>query len=155
MEECLYSCRGLLKIVQAPSTNLSWAPFSCFISGPVMKELSEESNIKTFGLKDGYSINIYGITLGAKCLVWVKNCCHILLDQNFDPSLLINKLWLVFMGKRKKNLKKKNQNSWLKKKTMFFKIANPQYFFVKISWIGTWPWVSRIYWCEGHWCSSI
>ena len=28
------------------------------------------------------------------------------------------------------------------KKTEFFKIANSQYFFVKISWIG--PWVSRI-----------
>ena len=33
----------------------------------------------------------------------------------------------------------------------FFKIANSQNFFVKISWIG--PWVSRINWCEGHWCS--
>ena len=24
----------------------------------------------------------------SKCLVWVKKCCHIWLDQNFDPSLL-------------------------------------------------------------------
>ena len=29
---------------------------------------------------------------GAKCLVWVKKCCHVWLDQNFDPSLLTNKL---------------------------------------------------------------
>ena len=34
----------------------------------------------------------------------------------------------------------------------FFKIANSQNFFAKISQIG--PWVSRIDWCEGHWCSS-
>ena len=34
----------------------------------------------------------------------------------------------------------------------FFKIANSQKNFVKISQIG--PWVSRIDWCEGHWCSS-
>ena len=36
----------------------------------------------------------------SKCLVWVKKCCHIWLDQNFDPSLLTNKLWLVFMRKK-------------------------------------------------------
>ena len=35
---------------------------------------------------------------------------------------------------------------------MFFKIANSQNLFVKISWIG--PWVRRIDWCEGHWLSS-
>ena len=34
----------------------------------------------------------------------------------------------------------------------FFKIANSWNFFAKISQIG--PWVSRIEWCEGHWCSS-
>ena len=39
------------------------------------------------------------------------------------------------------HFEKKNQNGRLKK-TTFFKIANSQYFFVKISWIG--PWVSRI-----------
>ena len=27
-----------------------------------------------------------------ECLVWVKKCCHIWLDQNFEPSLLTNKL---------------------------------------------------------------
>jgi hypothetical protein len=42
------------------------------------------------------------------------------------------------MGKKQK---KKIQNGRLKK-SAFFKIANPQNFFVKISWIG--PWVSRI-----------
>jgi hypothetical protein len=38
-------------------------------------------------------------------------------------------------------VKKKIQNGQLKK-TEFFKIANSQNFFAKISWIG--PWVSRI-----------
>ena len=54
---------------------------------------------------------------------------------------------------------KKKKKIWRKKFKMadfskwpFFKIANSQKNFVKISWIG--PWVSRIDWCEGHWCSS-
>ena len=47
--------------------------------------------------------------------------------------------------------KKKIQNGGFSK-WPFFKIDNSQKFFVKISWIG--PWVSRIDWCEGHWCSS-
>ena len=46
---------------------------------------------------------------------------------------------------------KKIQNGRLKKSS-FFKIANSQKFFTKISQMG--PWVSRIEWCEGHWCSS-
>ena len=90
----------------------------------------------------------------SKCLVWVKKCCHIWLDQNFDPSLLTNKLWLVFMRKKQKKknyFEKKIQNGRLKK-TMFFKIANSQKIFAKISQIG--PWVSRIDWCKGHWCGS-
>ena len=68
--------------------------------------------------------------------------------QNFNPFLI--QLWLFFIPnkeKKKKKIKKKIQNGRLKK-TMFFKIANSQYFFVKILWIG--PWVSRIDWCEGH-----
>jgi hypothetical protein len=43
--------------------------------------------------------------------------------------------------KKKYFLKNKIQNGRLKK-TKFFKTANSQYFFSKISWIG--PWVSRI-----------
>ena len=42
--------------------------------------------------------NCLGIHSPSKCLAWVKKCCHIWLDQNFDPSLLTNKLWLVFKG---------------------------------------------------------
>ena len=55
------------------------------------------------------------------------------------------------MKQEKKKIKKKFQNSRLKK-TEFFKIANSQICIVKILWIG--PLVSRIDWCEGHWCSS-
>ena len=88
-----------------------------------------------------------------ECLVWDKKCCHVWLDH--EPSLLTNKLWLIFMGKKTKNkkffLKKKIQNGRLKK-SVFFKIANSQNFFLKISWIG--PWVRRIDWCEGHWFIS-
>ena len=86
----------------------------------------------------------------SKCFVWVKKCCHVCLGQNFVPSLLTSKLWLVFMRKKQKKIffsKKKIQNGRLKK-TTFFKIANSQNFFTKISQIG--PWVSRIDWCEGH-----
>ena len=40
------------------------------------------------------------------------------------------------MGKKQKNSK------WPTQKSAFFKIANSQKFFVKISWIG--PWLSMI-----------
>ena len=74
--------------------------------------------------------------------------------QNFDPSLLPKKLWLLFMGwsKNKFFWKKKFQNGWLKN-SEFFKTINSQYFFAKISGIG--PWVSRINWCKGYQCCSI
>ena len=38
------------------------------------------------------------------------------------------------------------------KKNSFSSSANSQYFFMKFLWFG--PWVSRIDWCEGHWCGS-
>jgi hypothetical protein len=37
-------------------------------------------------------------------------------------------------------------------KIEIFNSHNSQYFFAKMSWIGNW--VSRIDWCEGHWCGS-
>ena len=52
---------------------------------------------------------------------------------------------------KKKFWTKKIQNGWFSK-WPFFKTANSQIFFVKISWIG--PWVSRIDWCKGHWWGS-
>ena len=38
------------------------------------------------------------------------------------------------------------------KKTSFSSSAISQYFFKKFLWFG--PWVSRIDWCEWHWCGS-
>ena len=67
--------------------------------------------------------------------------------QNFNPSLLLKTLWLIFMGMKQK--KSKITDS---KKTEFFYSANSQYFFSKISWID--PWVSRIDCYKGHWCGS-
>ena len=61
--------------------------------------------------------------------------------------LVSHKLWLIW--KRMKQKKFKMADS---KKSSFFKIANSQNFFMKIFQLG--PWVSRIKWCEGHWCSS-
>ena len=55
--------------------------------------------------------------------------------RNWVPSILIHKLWLIFMGrkqKKKKNFEKKNQNGQLKKSS-FFKIANSQYFLWKFT----------------------
>ena len=54
--------------------------------------------------------------------------------NNLKKCRPINNHYYVVPGK--KNPK------WPTQKTMFFKIANSQYFFVKIFWIG--PWVSRI-----------
>ena len=57
-------------------------------------------------------------------------------------------------GSSKRNFffEKKKSKMAVFQKWPFFKIANSQNFFVKISQIR--PWVSRIAWCEGHWSSS-
>ena len=92
------------------------------------------------------------------CLLWVVQATLPFkmfgMGQKVLSYLLTIKLWLIFMGKKQKKIffwKKKIQNGRLKK-SAFFKIANSQNFFVKISWIGSW--VSRIDWCEGHWFIS-
>ena len=59
--------------------------------------------------------------------------------------------WFYWRSIKKKFLKKKIRNAHLSK-CPFFKISNPQIFLSKISWIGTF--VSRIDWCQRHWCSS-
>ena len=76
---------------------------------------------------------------------WIKILTHPWYPSSFDW------FWWRWSNKKKIVCKKKIQNGRLKK-TEFFKIANSHNFFVKILWIG--PWVSRIDWCEGHWCSS-
>ena len=51
-----------------------------------------------------------------ECLVW-----DVWLDQNFGPSLLTNKLWLIFMGKKQKKFFfwKKNSKWPTQKKCIF------------------------------------
>ena len=75
--------------------------------------------------------------------------------QNFKKKMIPHTKHKVFFIRKNKTKiffwKKKIQNGRLKKRS-FFKIANSQYFLVKISRIG--PWVSRIEWCEGHWNGS-
>ena len=67
--------------------------------------------------------------------------------QNFDPSLLSYKCWLIFIGMKQKNSK------WPTQKNLIFQLRQFSIFFMKISWIS--PWVSRIDWCKGHWfCST-
>ena len=74
-----------------------------------------------------------------KCLAWVKKC-HVWLDKNFDPFLLLPINFDIFSWEMKqKNLLKKSK--WTTKKNAF-QFPNSQYFFAKISWIN--PLVSRI-----------
>ena len=69
------------------------------------------------------------------------------------PFYHINLGWFSLEWSKKKIFffEKKIQNGRLKKSS-FFKIANSQNFFTKISQMD--PWVSRIEWCERHWSSS-
>ena len=64
-----------------------------------------------------YSIlHSFGQRLYGKCLPMTKWAENQVNHQNFDPSLLPKKLWLLFMGmKQKKKLKKRIQNGRLKK----------------------------------------
>ena len=67
----------------------------------ILITLQFQKNHEIFKLQDyNYSIAY----APSKCLVWVKKCCRIWLDQNFDPFLLTNKLWRVFMRIKQKNL---------------------------------------------------
>ena len=62
-------------------------------------------------------------------------------------TFLTYNCWLIFMRMKQKKI----QNCRLKKRS-FSSPTNSEYLFSKISWIG--PWVSRVEWCEGHWCGS-
>ena len=66
------------------------------------------------------------------------------------------KKWYIIWKPRfffhSKKTKQKIQKGQLKKNS-FSSLANSQYFFMKISWIG--PSASKIYWCKGYLCGSI
>ena len=80
-------------------------------------------------------------------------CCKPGYNQNFDPSLLHYKGWLIFMEmKQKKICFEKKNSKWPTQKNLDFQLPQFSKFFLKISGIG--PWVSRIDWCKGHLCGS-
>ena len=62
--------------------------------GRILSERDLPSNRKSsvLGKNCLTSKQSHYIHSSAKCLVWVKKCCHVWFDQNFDPSLLTNKL---------------------------------------------------------------
>jgi hypothetical protein len=62
-------------------------------------------------------------------------------QKKMIPQMKAFGLFNKMKQKKKKLLKKKIQNGHLKKRS-FSSSTNSQYFFVKISWIGSW--VSRI-----------
>ena len=73
-------------------------------------------------------------------LFWAENQNN---HQNFGPSLLPKKIWLIFMGMKQKKSK------WWTQKTWFFNFTI-SLFFAKIS--GICPWMITINWCKGRWC---
>ena len=52
--------------------------------------------------------------------------------ENFDPSLVLKKLWLIFMEMKQKKIEQKN-SKWPIQKTEIFKTTNFQTFFANIS----------------------
>jgi hypothetical protein len=83
--------------------------------------------------------------------------CILVRSASFPRFWIVQKKWyLIWKGclfslRRSKFLWKK-KSKWPRQKTSFSSSTNSQYFFIKFLWLG--PWVSRINWCEGHWCGS-
>jgi hypothetical protein len=72
----------------------------------------------------------------------------------YHPYNPVN-LWLILIGMKQKEyfVLKKNKSKWPTQKNWDFQLPQFSIFFAKISWID--PWVSRINWCEGHWCGIV
>ena len=56
------------------------------------------------------------------------------------------------MKKKKIKMADLKNSKWPPQKKLIFQLRQFSIFFMKFPWIGSW--VSRINWCEGHWCSS-
>ena len=80
----------------------------------------EKKNEKRNEKKIGKLIYKGFFTLLVKMFVLGQKCCYVCLDQKFDPSLLINKLWLVFIGKKKKRMFWKKKSKWPTQKNNVF-----------------------------------
>ena len=90
------------------------------------------------------SSNLYFIKVCTKFISTYTVYCIVrnLMETRENIKIVSHNLWLIFIGiKQKINFWKINS-----------KMANSQNFLVKITWIC--PWVSRIDWWEGYWCSS-
>ena len=74
--------------------------------------------------------------------------------QNFVPSLVFHKLWLIWKKLKQKNFffSKKKFKMADSKKLSFSTTPKSWAIVAKILQIG--PWVSRIDWCKGHQCDS-
>ena len=116
-----------------PSTMLTWMQYWMQYWMPA-KSFSRPSHPSPYAdVIYGWSLRRSATYSPSKCLAWVKKCCHVWLDQNFDPSLL--NYFDLFSWEWSKNIfffffEKKIQNGRLKKSS-FFKIANSQNFFAK------------------------
>ena len=80
-------------------------------------------------------------------LFWARNQGN---HQNFDPSLLSYKCWLIFIGMKQKKIQKKfkKNSKWPSQKNWDFQLSQFSIFFHENFR------VSRIIWCEGHQCCS-
>ena len=139
-----------LKIKKSPQSD------NCFDRILILSRLQSMHTKLHLSLFLSEATTIYKLHSPSKCLAWVKNCCHIWLDQNFDPSLLTNKLWLNFMGKKQKKnffFEKKKFKMADSKKQRFSKSPILKKFSRKFHRLVLG--FSRIDWCEGHWCGSI
>ena len=100
----------------------SWHFFRFFWTLPLFRDFSSKKSYSCAYRKVArcrqvyYSIlHSFGQRLYCKCLPMTKWAENQVNHQNFDPSLLPKKLWLLFMGmKQKKKLKKRIQNGRLK-----------------------------------------
>ena len=124
--------------------------------------------VESFHVKDGTLLKMLGKVIknimlshipGLQCITLYyaahsKEFAENQWKHHFNPSILPYKFGLIFMRMKQKKFffSKKKSKMAVFQKWPFFKIANSQNFFVKISQIR--PWVSRIAWCEGHWSGS-
>ena len=127
------------------STNFFFGIPNIFLVNQIVflvDQISERSGFEKFimpiGLK-GPGLKVWTQTVWGQWFLAVNHHIH----KNWVPSILIHNFWLILIRMKKIFL-------FFEKKK--FKIANSQYLFVKIYWIG--PWVSKIEWCEGHWSGS-
>ena len=99
------------------------------------------------------SLNTSKIWSPPVCLKELKSCAYCLVPLSRfwrNCPWCRNKSYLIWKPNFFKNPIPKNKKN--RKQNKYLVIFQINIFFLKIS--GTGPWVSRINWCEGHWCGS-